>query len=359
MHAFNFQHTYCLVIVLFPRLSFLYSQHGPLLNNLCMQLIEERLMAIKETKLLQVLESYALNLASDPVVLQPTPSQVRTPSLGSTAALPSSPSEVQQNESGGSGGISIAPIIGAAAGGIVAVVAAFAGFAIWRKRRRTDAAQETLTRVSSDIPAPTFPSAPAASRPAAYAPSQGAATDYPTTPRGTLFSSAPFSAASDPFISSLAVLRHAGIYRRPSSAASESLAGYELDFDELAMVRPIGEGSFGRVYLADYRGSQVAVKVLLDTQGGLLADPTAQQRALSASAPIIHRLHEEAAIVAGMDHPNVVRLVGICNAPPCTVSEFCERGSLIDVLRAATELLAAAAELTWARRLSMVSFHLL
>lgn len=52
-------------------------------------------------------------------------------------------------------------------------------------------------------------------------------------------------------------------------------------------------------------------------------------------------------------HPNVVQIMGLCAHPPCLVTEFCERGSLTDCLRAARGDPAVAAQLTWRRRLTM------
>ncbi len=49
----------------------------------------------------------------------------------------------------------------------------------------------------------------------------------------------------------------------------------------------------------------------------------------------------------------------LCRPPPllclrCLPAEYCSRGSLLDVLRAAASSEAAAASLTWMRRLGMV-----
>lgn len=50
-----------------------------------------------------------------------------------------------------------------------------------------------------------------------------------------------------------------------------------------------------------------------------------------------------------------VSFMGICTLPPCLVSEYCRRGSLYDVLQAAARDPAQAAQLTWRRRVHMVS----
>lgn len=53
-------------------------------------------------------------------------------------------------------------------------------------------------------------------------------------------------------------------------------------------------------------------------------------------------------------HPNCVQLMGTCLAPPCLVTEYCQRGSLADCLREARRHRDAADCLTWHRRLLMV-----
>lgn len=52
-------------------------------------------------------------------------------------------------------------------------------------------------------------------------------------------------------------------------------------------------------------------------------------------------------------HPNVVNFLGICHDPPAILTEYCARGSLTEVLAAGRTDPAAAAQLTWARRLAM------
>lgn len=53
-------------------------------------------------------------------------------------------------------------------------------------------------------------------------------------------------------------------------------------------------------------------------------------------------------------HPNVVGFLGVCPTPPCVVTEYCSRGSLSDVFRAARQQPEVAVRLDWHRRLRMV-----
>lgn len=51
----------------------------------------------------------------------------------------------------------------------------------------------------------------------------------------------------------------------------------------------------------------------------------------------------------------MIQFLALCKDPPCIVTEYCSRGSLAEVLAAGRSASdpAAAAQLTWARRLAM------
>ncbi len=36
-------------------------------------------------------------------------------------------------------------------------------------------------------------------------------------------------------------------------------------------------------------------------------------------------------------HPNIVMFLGACSNPPCMITEYCARGSLLDILTRARE----------------------
>lgn len=61
----------------------------------------------------------------------------------------------------------------------------------------------------------------------------------------------------------------------------------------------------------------------------------------------------QASILMSIRHPNIVLCMGVCLEPLQLVTEFCPRGSLSDCLLKARANPAAAAALTWPRRLSM------
>ncbi|GIL75994.1 hypothetical protein Vretimale_5660 [Volvox reticuliferus] len=113
---------------------------------------------------------------------------------------------------------------------------------------------------------------------------------------------------------------------------------WELDFNEIEVTRRIGEGSFGEVLLANFRGTKVAVKRLRgfdvgpdnpDTGAPGEAGPSPTQM------PIFRQFFErEIEILATIRHPNVVNFIGTCHTPPnvCLVTEYCARGSLDHLL---------------------------
>jgi hypothetical protein len=55
--------------------------------------------------------------------------------------------------------------------------------------------------------------------------------------------------------------------------------------------------------------------------------------------------------MVSLRHPNILQFLGMSAWPPCIVSEYCSRGSVADVLKAAR---AAPNDLPWRRRLDLV-----
>ncbi|GAB4821070.1 hypothetical protein N2152v2_008116 [Parachlorella kessleri] len=128
---------------------------------------------------------------------------------------------------------------------------------------------------------------------------------------------------------------------------------WTIPFGELQIMKQIGEGSFGRVYMAKWRETLVAVKLLLNTGVNLDDMEAAAELAISLSNPVLLNLQKEASLMAALRHPNIVGFLGVCPTPPCVVSDFCSRGSLNDVLQAAKRSPAKAAQLDWVKRLNM------
>jgi len=91
-----------------------------------------------------------------------------------------------------------------------------------------------------------------------------------------------------------------------------------LDPKEVKREKQIGEGGFGKVYKATFRGQTVAAKWLIDT----------------ATPEVCRETEEEIKLMKSLESPNIVWLVGACTKMPeiCIVLEFCANGSLFDCM---------------------------
>ena len=186
----------------------------------------------------------------------------------------------------------------------------------------------------------------------------------------------------------------------------------QVNFEQMQIQKQIGEGSFGKVYLAKWKETTVAVKILSSSTSssdddfptrlpnpllqslekvctfyafGLLAFTCVTQDLSSCGARIrclFHRtssitvsslivlrlvrptaslrgetaLLQEASMMAAMRHPNVVLYLGVCLDPPCVVTEYCARGSLNDVLKRALHNPKYAEQLDWRVRCTARTF---
>jgi serine/threonine-protein kinase CTR1 len=101
--------------------------------------------------------------------------------------------------------------------------------------------------------------------------------------------------------------------------AVEFAREFEILWEDLIIGERIGQGSYGKVYRADWQGSDVAVKVFLDQD-------------LKVEA--LDEFRREVAIMRRLRHPNVVLFMGAVTVPPnlSIVTEFCPRGSLYRLL---------------------------
>jgi serine/threonine protein kinase len=111
---------------------------------------------------------------------------------------------------------------------------------------------------------------------------------------------------------------------------------------DLKMAKEIGKGSFGKVSIANWRGTTVAVKELKGNE----------EQGISPTAPeVLKALQKEASMMAAMRHPNVVLFLGICIESPSLITEYCARGSLYEVIQRWTQGKEVA---NWLRRLGMI-----
>ncbi|KAL4441802.1 hypothetical protein ABPG77_003718 [Micractinium sp. CCAP 211/92] len=164
------------------------------------------------------------------------------------------------------------------------------------------------------------------------------------------------SAAGTMAVSSMAV--SSGASSRPGTERSQgssgsslhaSMAQWEVFWKDITIIKPVGGGSFGRVYQAQWRETSVACKILLTKEFSDASEPGV----LELPATTMRQLQEEAAVMGRMRHPNLVNFMGLCMVPPCILTEFCAKGSLYNVLQRARQSSEASAQLGWQRRLGM------
>lgn len=84
--------------------------------------------------------------------------------------------------------------------------------------------------------------------------------------------------------------------------------------------RPLGGGSFSKVYSGTYRGREVAIKLIYT---------------VDLTADVIQRVAAEASILSSIQHVNIVQIYGVSVLPPsvCLILELCQFGSLSDIIR--------------------------
>ncbi|KAM9093731.1 muscle, skeletal receptor tyrosine-protein kinase isoform 4-T4 [Sarcophilus harrisii] len=116
------------------------------------------------------------------------------------------------------------------------------------------------------------------------------------------------------------------MYQRMPLLLNPKLLSLEYPRNNIEYVRDIGEGAFGRVFQARAPGlrpyepfTMVAVKMLKE----------------EASADMQADFQREAALMAEFDHPNIVRLLGVCaiGKPMCLLFEYMAYGDLNEYLR--------------------------
>ncbi|XP_010543468.1 PREDICTED: serine/threonine-protein kinase CTR1-like isoform X2 [Tarenaya hassleriana] len=110
----------------------------------------------------------------------------------------------------------------------------------------------------------------------------------------------------------------------------------DIPWSDLVLKEKIGAGSFGTVHRAEWHGSDVAVKILMEQD---------------FHAERVNEFLREVAIMKRLRHPNIVLFMGAVTQPPnlSIVTEYLSRGSLYRLLHKS----GAREQLDERRRLSM------
>ncbi|KAK9921163.1 hypothetical protein M0R45_029686 [Rubus argutus] len=106
---------------------------------------------------------------------------------------------------------------------------------------------------------------------------------------------------------------------KPSNELTLNVGDLDIPWSDLVLKEKIGAGSFGTVHRADWHGSDVAVKILMEQEFH------------------VERFKEflrEVTIMKGLRHPNIVLFMGAVTTPPnlSIVTEYLSRGSLYRLL---------------------------
>lgn len=324
-----------------------------------------------------------------PLSPPPSPPSRPPPSTAPGSSSPPAPSAPQQEDNSSSNSSSSSRNTGAIVGGIigglvaVALIAVLAVYVIKKKQERHGDSENPNNNNNINNQG-AHPGGHPMLLPTGPPPTSSLMTNTKSTTTNNTLSSA-YNGPSAPFLSSLTASKNPAVRSDPLLnwvAASLQSTGpssiitfptggglvdvrpWQFSFAELEIEKPIGSGSYGKVYLATWHETKVAVKILLDMEaisgggtgsnGPATTPPTsATGSVLSLDSPVLQNLQEEAAMMASLRHPNIVQFLGVCPFPPCILSEYCSRGNLTEVLYAAKTNPAKAAELTWHRRLSL------
>jgi serine/threonine protein kinase len=99
---------------------------------------------------------------------------------------------------------------------------------------------------------------------------------------------------------------------------------YEVDYSEVEVEKELARGSFGIVFTGRWRGTDVAIKKLVNQ---------------NLSQKELEEFHAEVNVMKKLHHPNVLLLMGVCSQPPnlCMICELMT-GSLWDLLHRRKEV---------------------
>ncbi|CAI5505345.1 unnamed protein product, partial [Closterium sp. Naga37s-1] len=115
---------------------------------------------------------------------------------------------------------------------------------------------------------------------------------------------------------------------------------WTIEFSELRLGIRVGVGSFGEVFRAVWRGTEVAVKMLWEQD---------------AKPEDTEDFYNEIALLSRLRHPNVILFMGACTVPPhlSMVTEYMHMGSLYRIIHT-REPGQGGESLSWKRRYKML-----
>ncbi|XP_013793701.2 muscle, skeletal receptor tyrosine protein kinase-like [Limulus polyphemus] len=115
-------------------------------------------------------------------------------------------------------------------------------------------------------------------------------------------------------------------YHKTGAALNPKLESLEFQRNDIIYIRDIGQGAFGRVFQAKAPGL---------IKGGEITTVAVKMLKEEASQDLQGDFEREACLLVDFDHPNIVKLLGVCalGKPMCLLFEYMGRGALNDFLR--------------------------
>jgi serine/threonine protein kinase len=157
--------------------------------------------------------------------------------------------------------------------------------------------------------------------------------DKPTRDTGELSASSEAVSESDDVAQT--AVGEGMMFQEDNFLTSANLCRWVLDYNEIAIGKQIGMGSYGVVYRGKWKGIEVAAKRFIKQK-------LDERRMLEFRA--------EMAFLSELHHPNIVLFIGACVKRPnlCIVTEFVKQGALKEIL------VNNSIKLTWQQKLGLL-----
>lgn len=112
---------------------------------------------------------------------------------------------------------------------------------------------------------------------------------------------------------------------------------WEIDFEELEVGEQLGVGGYGEVYKAVWKGTEVAIKVIIAEKVNPGIEKSFKDEVTAPATfhayGMVTLVIEQVRVMMSLRHPNVVLFMAASTKPPCMciVMEYMTLGSLYDV----------------------------
>jgi hypothetical protein len=124
---------------------------------------------------------------------------------------------------------------------------------------------------------------------------------------------------------------------------NEITSSYIFDFKQITLQKQIGQGAFGIVYLGELNSTPVAIKRL---------------HAQHISEKELQEFQAEVITMKKIPpHPNLVLFRGICLEPLCLITDYCDGGSMLSILRS-NQNITDETKMKWASDICKGMIHL-